>query len=98
MTSLRKSLQRFAEDLQLFSSQLSQETQELKRNVELRPVTGATHFRHCLEDINDRLTALGEELQALEAVSLDAISLEVRGACPMCIVWPTVLLHILSTS
>ncbi|GAB4824009.1 hypothetical protein N2152v2_011055 [Parachlorella kessleri] len=76
MTSLRKSLQRFAEDLQLFSSQLSQETQELKRNVELRPVTGATHFRHCLEDINDRLTALGEELQALEGVSLDAISLE----------------------
>jgi hypothetical protein len=78
MASLRKSLQRFAEDLQLFSSQLSQEAQELRRNVELKPITGATQFRHCLEDINDRLSVVGEELQALEAVSLDAISLEVR--------------------
>lgn len=79
MASLRKSLQRFAEDLQLFSGQLSQETQELKRNVDNRPITGATNFRHCLEDINERLGAVGDELQALEAVSVDAISLEV---CP----------------
>lgn len=77
MPSLRKSLQRFAEDLQLFSGQLSQETAELRRNVEQRPITGATNFRHCLEDISERLAAVGEELQALEAVSLDAISLEV---------------------
>ena len=80
MASLRRSLQRFAEDLQLFSGQLAQETQELKRNVELKPITGATNYRHCLEDVNDRLAAVGEELAALEAVSLDAISLEVR--CP----------------
>lgn len=92
MASLRKSLQRFAEDLQLFSGQLSQETAELRRNVEQRPITGATNFRHCLEDISERLAAVGEELQALEAVSLDAISLEVpakRGglAGPGCATW-----------
>lgn len=91
MAALRKSLQRFAEDLQLFSGQLAQETAELKRNVEHRPVIGATNFRHCLEDLNDRLGAVAEELQALEAVSLDAISLEVRkqrqfpwGRCRQC--------------
>ena len=83
MASLRKSLQRFAEDLQLFSGQLSHETQELKRNVEHKPITGATNFRHCLEDINDRLSAVGDELQALESVSLDAISLEVQAE-PLC--------------
>lgn len=77
MATLRKSLQRFAEDLQLFSGHLSEETQELQRNVEQKPIVGATHFRHCLEDIDARLNAVGEELQALESVSIDAISLEV---------------------
>ena len=48
--------------------------------MENRPVTGATFYRHCLEDLNERLAGLGEELGALEMVSLDAISLEVRSS------------------
>lgn len=51
------------------------------RNVENQPVTGATYFRHCLEDLNERLVTTGEDLHALEAVSVDAISLKVGGLC-----------------
>lgn len=71
----------------MFGSELNKEINELKRNVEVKPVTGATLYRHCLEDLNDRLTSMGEELAAVEAVSLDAISLEVsRSYAVVCIV------------
>ena len=78
MSSHRRPLGQLSEDLQLFGSQITTEIQELKRNVEVRPVTGATLFRHCLEDLNERVNTLGEDVEALESVSLDAISLEVR--------------------
>lgn len=78
MTSLRKPLNQLSADLQLFGPQITNEINELKRNVEVRPITGATLYRHCLEDLNDRLTSLSEDVEALESVSLDAISLEVN--------------------
>lgn len=78
MASIRKSLAALSADLQLFAPQVSSEVTELRRNVEVCPVTGATLYRHCLEDLNDRLASLGEDVESLEAVSLDAISLEVR--------------------
>lgn len=77
MTSLKKSIAHITSDLQLFGPQITTELQELRRNVEVRPVTGATHYRHCLEDLSDRATSLGKEIAALESISLDAISLEV---------------------
>ena len=77
MTSLRKPLHQLSADLQLFGPQITNEINELKRNVEVRPITGATLYRHCLEDLNERLTTLSEDVEALESVSLDAISLEV---------------------
>lgn len=77
MASVRKAVSQLATELDVFGSQLANEIDELKRNVEVKPVTGATLYRHCLEDLNDRLTSIGEDLATLEAVSLDAISLEV---------------------
>ena len=77
MTSIRKPLAQLSSDLQLFGSQITTEITELKRNAEVRPITGATLYRHCLEDLNERLTAISEDFEALESVSLDAISLEV---------------------
>lgn len=80
MTSIRKPLAQLSADLELFGSQITTEIAELKRNAEVRPVTGATLYRHCLEDLNERLVSLSEDTEALESVSLDAISLEVsRG-------------------
>eukprot|EP00887_Chlorella_sp_A99_P004740 scaffold4.g4740.t1 len=77
-SALRRALNTFDDELSGFAGQLSQEVHELRRNVENKPVTGATYYRHCLEDLNDRLDTIGEELQALEAVSLDAVSLELQ--------------------
>ena len=77
MAAIRKSVHVLGSELQLFGAQLTTEVQELHRNVEVRPVTGATVYRHCLEDLAERLAAVSDDLAALEAVSLDAISLEV---------------------
>ena len=78
-SQVRRSLRAFEQDLTLFSSTLDQELQELRRNVEARPLTGATYFRACLVELGGRLGGLAEQLQALEAVSRDAVSLEVGG-------------------
>lgn len=77
MTTISKPLAQLASDLQLFGPQITTEINELRRNAEVRPVTGATLFRHCLGDLNERLVGIGEDIATLEAVSLDAISLEV---------------------
>ena len=74
-----KPLRFLSNDLQLFGTQITTEINELKRNVEVRPVTGATLYRHCLEDLDTRLTSISEDVGALESVSLDAISLELRS-------------------
>jgi hypothetical protein len=79
MTSrIRTPLSQFSGELQVFASQLSSEAAELRKNVGNRPVTGATLYRRCLEDLEQRLSAISEDLQSLEAISLDAVSLEVR--------------------
>ena len=80
MASIRKPLAALSADLQLFAPQIAGEVHELRRNVEVRPVTGATLYRHCLEDLDERVNYLGEDIEGLGAVSLDAISLEVGGA------------------
>lgn len=77
MTAISKSLAQLTADLQLFGPQITAEITELRRNAEVRPVTGATLFRNCLNDLNERLGGIGEDVAALEAVSLDAPSLEV---------------------
>lgn len=51
---------------------------QLRRNVENQPCTGA-YYRNVLEDLQQRADAVGQELQALSALSLDAVSIEVRG-------------------
>jgi len=45
--------------------------------VENQPCTGA-YYRNVLEDLQQRADAVGQELQALSALSLDAVSMEVR--------------------
>lgn len=77
MTSVKSAVSQLTADMELFSSQISGEIDELKRNVQPRPVTGATLFRHCLEDLSERVASMSDEMQTLESVTLDAISLEV---------------------
>lgn len=79
-TSMRRAIHGFADSLAVFSSGVEGELLDLRRNVDNQPTTGATCFRHCLEDLDDRLAAMTEEMEALEAVTTDAISLQVRAA------------------
>ena len=83
-SSIRKSLRGLEDGLALFTGQLAQEAAELRRNVDGRPVTGATYYRRCLEDLQDRLEGMGRELQALEGISTDAVSLEVGPRTGVC--------------
>lgn len=73
----RKALRGLEDGLSVFTGQLAQEAAELRRNVENRPCTGPSFYRAILEDLGQRLEGLGEELAALEAVSVDTVSLEV---------------------
>ncbi|KAI7842302.1 hypothetical protein COHA_003942 [Chlorella ohadii] len=73
--AIRKALRQFEDGLQTFCGQLATETAELRRNVENQPCTGA-YYRNVLEDLQQRADAVGQELQALSALSLDAVSME----------------------
>ena len=79
---MRRAIHGLADALAVFSSGVEGELLDLRRNVDGQPTTGATCFRHCLEDLDDRLAAMTEEMEALEAVTTDAISLQVRRCCP----------------
>ena len=86
--AVRRALRGLDDGLAVFTTQLATEAAELRRNVEQRPCTGATFYRNCLHDLAERLEAVGEELTALEAVSTEAVSLEVRrvpGVAPACL-------------
>jgi hypothetical protein len=76
-SAVKRSLQGLEEGLTAFTTQLAQETAELRRNVENRPTTGATFYSRILMDLAERLDGVDEELFALERLSLDAVSLEV---------------------
>lgn len=80
--AVRKAIRGLEDGLHVFTAQLAQETAELKRNVDNQPCTGASFYRNILEDLAQRLEGLGQELQALEGVSVDAVSLEVRRLSP----------------
>lgn len=81
-STVRKALQGLEDGLAVFTQQLAAEAAELRRNVENRPRTGATYYRNILEDLQQRAEGLGQELAALEAVSTEAVSLEVSaGDC-----------------
>ncbi len=82
-SAVRRSLKSFEEALALFTTSLASETAELRRNIDNQPTTGSTFYARILEDLTDRLEGVEQELQALEGVSLDAISLEVSG-CSTC--------------
>ncbi|PRW58927.1 hypothetical protein C2E21_2145 [Chlorella sorokiniana] len=73
--AIRKALRQFEDGLQTFCGQLATETAELRRNVENQPCTGA-YYRNVLEDLQLRADAVGQELQSLGALSLDAVSIE----------------------
>lgn len=47
--------------------------------MENQPCTGA-YYRNVLEDLQQRADTVGQELQALSSLSLDAVSIEVRKA------------------
>ena len=79
-SSVRRSIRGLEEGLVVFTGQLAQETAELRRNVENQPKTGATYYRNILEDLHQRAEGVGEELQALAGVSVDAVSIEVTPA------------------
>lgn len=76
-SAVRKALQGLEDGLSVFTQQLAAETAELRRNVENRPRTGATYYRNILEDLQQRAEGVGLDLAALEAVSTEAVSLEV---------------------
>lgn len=76
-SAIKRSLQGLEDGLTAFTTQLAQETAELKRNVDNRPTTGATFYSRILMDLAERLDAVDQELFALERLSLDAVSLEV---------------------
>lgn len=79
--AVRKSIKAFEDGLLAFAAELSQETGELRRNVENQPCTGATFYRNILEDLQRRLEGVGQELAALQALSADAVSMEVGCRC-----------------
>lgn len=76
-SAVRKALRGLEDGLSVFTQQLAAEAAELRRNVDSRPRTGATYYRNILEDLQQRADGLGQELAALEAVSTEAVSLEV---------------------
>lgn len=76
MAALRKPLAQLSADLQLFGTHVTNEMQDLRRNVEIRPVTGATLFRHCLEDLRKRVGAMTESVERLEMVTTDGASID----------------------
>ncbi|KAL0037928.1 hypothetical protein WJX79_005866 [Trebouxia sp. C0005] len=49
---------------------------ELKRAVACKPRAGRAQVQHCLQDMVHRAAATGQEISALEAVTVDAVSLE----------------------
>jgi hypothetical protein len=77
MTSVTKSLAQLAAGLQGFS-EISGELQDLRRNVLAKPVTGATLYRHCLDDLNERIRAAQSDVDSLASITVEAPSLEVR--------------------
>jgi hypothetical protein len=76
MAAIRKPLAQLSADLQLFGTHVTNEMQDLRRNVEIRPVTGATLFRHCLEDLRKRVGAMTESVERLETVTTDGTSID----------------------
>lgn len=77
-TSTRRALKGLEDGLQAFTTQLSHETAELRRNIDNQPTTGPTFYSRILADVFERLEGVGQDLAVLEGVSLDAVSLEVR--------------------
>ncbi|KAI3438538.1 hypothetical protein D9Q98_000966 [Chlorella vulgaris] len=75
-TSTRRALKGLEDGLQAFTTQLSHETAELRRNIDNQPTTGPTFYSRILADVFERLEGVGQELAVLEGVSLDAVSLE----------------------
>jgi hypothetical protein len=76
MAAIRKPLAQLSADLRLFGKHVTNEMQDLRRNVEIRPVTGATLFRHCLEDLRKRVGAMTESVERLEMVTTDGTSID----------------------
>jgi hypothetical protein len=76
MATVGKAVAALASDLKLFSSEIETQIRELNQNLEYRPITGATHYRHCLEDLCERCEALAGEVKALEETTMDVLSFD----------------------
>jgi hypothetical protein len=72
----RHSVAALGAELQLFARQLGPEIAALRRNAEARPVTGASAYRGCLEDLATRAAAAEGDLAALAAFADAAASLD----------------------
>ncbi|KAL0046695.1 hypothetical protein WJX82_007480 [Trebouxia sp. C0006] len=76
VSDISKHVADFGQGLQTFSQRLEQDVSELKRAVACKPRAGHAQMQHCLQDMMYRAAATGQEINALEAVTIDAVSLE----------------------
>lgn len=76
MATVGKALAALASDMKLFSSEIETQIRELNQNLEYRPITGASHYRHCLEDLCERCETLAGEVKALEETTMDVLSFD----------------------
>ncbi|KAA6423872.1 MAG: hypothetical protein FRX49_06442 [Trebouxia sp. A1-2] len=76
VSDISKHIADFGQGLQTFSQRLEQDVDELKRAVACKPRAGRAQVQHCLQDMVHRAAATGQEISALEAVTVDAVSLE----------------------
>lgn len=76
MIELKESISNFSDIVFLFSKSLSSDVDQLKENLLRRPCTGASSYRHCLEELNERAILLACDIKALEESSLDVLSFD----------------------
>jgi hypothetical protein len=76
MATVGNAVAALASDMKLFSSEIETQIRELNQNQEYRPITGATHYRHCLEDLCERCEDLAGEVKALEETTMDVLSFD----------------------
>lgn len=72
MTSLRRSLHTLSEDLRAFS-EISNELNDLRRNVTIRTVTGVSEYRLCLDDLKQRVQECDTVVQKMSGVTVNDV-------------------------